>query len=111
MNKILYPGPGRIVVEPLPTSQEHDLGNGTKLWLPRESWGEAIIAKVVGIHGKYLKDGEEVESQYALGTTVIIGKHTGTKLTIDRRDFVVITESSVVAELVEPKDEPAQPSV
>lgn len=109
-HRYLLPGPGKLVVEPLPTSQELDIGGGKKLWLAGDN-RDAIMATVVAVCDRYSADGEEREPQYAKGAIVLIGKFVGTKVTIDRtRELIVVAESAIVAELVEVEDAPESPT-
>jgi co-chaperonin GroES (HSP10) len=76
-----------------------------------DSKNEGILATVIANHGKpFLDDGRPVTSGYEPGAVVLIGKYTGTKVTINREEHIVLAESSVIAEFIEESDDPAEPS-
>jgi hypothetical protein len=108
----LKPGPGRMIVEPLGLSEEYKLDDGTLLYLPHGTGkDDALICKVVGVYDKpYAENGMLIDgSEYALGTMVVIGKYTGTRLILNRKEVIVVPIHSVVAELVSEPEEPSGP--
>lgn len=105
MPKTLRPGPGKIVVKPFPPEQQLDVGGGAKLWLISDVKNEGIIGEVIANHGQdYIEDGRRVSPDYKVGAVVVIGKYTGTKLSVDRETVIVVPEQSIIAEILDEPD-------
>jgi chaperonin GroES len=103
----IKPGPGRILVEPFARDEQLDVGDGKKLWVIQDTSSEGIMGTVVGVHGQpYLQDGVQHDGDYKVGDVVIVGKFTGTRLSVDRKTFLVVPETSVLAELINEPDQP-----
>lgn len=102
MSYKIKPGPGKIAVEPVGSSNEIDLGEGKKLWVPTPANNEGMTAVVVAACEPYQSDeGTQFQSNYDVGDVVVVGKYTGTRLDIDRKSYVIMREADVLAQLVE----------
>lgn len=99
---ILEPGPGKIAVEQLPASEEVVVaGTSTRLWIPSAGNNEGIIGRVVFICKPWFDGVQEMQSNYDIGDTVIIGKYSGTKLDVGRVNYIVLDQSSILAKIVQ----------
>lgn len=96
---VLRPGPGRIAVQQLSDSNEYQIpGTDTKLWVPSVSQNEGIVARVAAVCGNYQSDsGTEFEPNYRINDLIIIGKFTGTRVSIGRDTYVILFEKDVLA--------------
>ena len=107
---ILKPGPGRIAVQQLSDSNEVrvDGPNGpVNLWVPSTNQNEGIVGRVVAVCANYQSDaGVEFEPNYKIGDIIVIGKFTGTRLSIGREVYTILFEKDVLASVVqqEPND-------
>lgn len=107
MTKVpIRPGPGRIAILPMEASGEHTVpGTNIRLWVAPSPTHEGMIGEVVAICAPYTSDsGVEFDPNYDVGDIVVIGKFTGTRLTIGRETYTILHEADVLAEVVEVED-------
>lgn len=98
---LIRPGPGRIAIIPVDSSQEHQVqGTSISLWIPQSSTHEGQIGRVVATCDPYQSDaGVTFSPNYDVGNLVIIGKFTGTRLNIGRETYTILHESDVLASI------------
>ena len=60
------------------------------------------LVKAIG-EGKLLADGKIRPVGVSLGSKVLFGKYSGTEVTIDGEDFVILREDELLAELCDAK--------
>lgn len=109
---VIKPGPGRIAVLPVDSSQEHLVpGTDTRLWIPQSTSHEGLIGKVIATCAPYKSDaGVTFEPNYSIGELVIIGKFTGTRLNIGRETYTILHENDVLASIETEEVQDASPA-
>ena len=92
----LKPLDDRIVVEPL-EAEETSRGG---IVLPDSAKEKPQQGKVVAVGpGKLNDDGERIPMSLKVGDTVLYGKYSGSEVTVDDKDLVIMRESDVLAKL------------
>lgn len=54
-------------------------------------------AKVIAVGPGGIVDGEEVKMQVKVGDTVIYSKYSGTEVTLEDEDFIIVSQSDILA--------------
>lgn len=54
-------------------------------------------AEVVAVGPGGIVDGEEVKMQVKVGDTVIYSKYSGTEVTLEDEDFIIVSQSDILA--------------
>lgn len=104
---IIRPGPGKIAVKKLDLSQEIPVlrfdGSKTRLHVVSSESTEGIIAEVVFNAKPWIEEGlDRVHNpEYDIGDIVVIGRWTGTKLNINREEYIILREEDVLCSLSE----------
>ena len=84
----------RVVVSPLDEAEQMRGG----LYIPdtakeKPSQGEVIAAGP----GKVSDDGTRIEMDVSVGDKVLYGKYSGTDVTLDGEDYLILRESDILA--------------
>lgn len=93
----LYPSSGRVAVK------LKDIERTTKsgiVLLSDASAPKPSVGTVAAVCKEYELEGEDYEPLYPIGSIVIFGKYTGTRLSVGRDTYIVMRESDILAELV-----------
>lgn len=93
----LYPASGRVAVK------LKDIERTTKSGITLISDASApkpSVGTVAAVCKEYELEGEDYEPLYPIGSIVIFGKYTGTRLQVGRDTYIVMRESDILAELV-----------
>lgn len=90
----IHPLADRIVVKPAEAEEKTKGG----LYLPdtakeKPVWGEVIAAGP----GKTSDDGKKVPMEVKVGDKVLYGKYSGTEITVDGQEVLIMRESDVFA--------------
>ncbi|KAB2923676.1 MAG: co-chaperone GroES [Bacteroidetes bacterium] len=90
----IHPLADRIVVKPAEAEEKTKGG----LYLPdtakeKPVWGEVIAAGP----GKTTDDGKKVQMEVKVGDKVLYGKYSGTEITIDGQEVLIMRESDIFA--------------
>ncbi|MEJ2334470.1 MAG: co-chaperone GroES [Gemmatimonadales bacterium] len=86
----------RVVVEPLEESEEMRGG----LYLPDTAQEKPQQGTVVAVGpGRLSDEGERMPVELETGQRILYGKYSGTEVTIDGQDVLIIKESDVLAVL------------
>ncbi len=89
------PYPGKVVVEITETEETYG-----KIIIPATARETRVIGTVVAVYAATVDDnGEKWEPWCKAGDTVIIGKYTGTEVTIARRKYVIMKENDILARI------------
>jgi len=92
----LKPLDDRIVVEPLEAEEKSRGG----IVLPDSAKEKPQQGKVVAVGpGKLNDDGARIPMSLKVGDTVLYGKYSGSEVTVDDKDLVIMRESDVLAKL------------
>jgi len=84
----------RVVVTP--TEEDEQMRGG--LYIPDTAKEKPQQGKIVALGpGKLSEEGTRVEPDVELGQTVLYGKYSGTDVTIDGEDFLILRESDILA--------------
>ena len=54
-------------------------------------------AEVIAVGPGGIVDGEEVKMQVKVGDTVIYSKYSGTEVTLEDEDFIIVSQSDIIA--------------
>lgn len=54
-------------------------------------------AEVIAVGPGGIVDGEEVKMQVKVGDTVIYSKYSGTEITLEDEDFIIVSQSDILA--------------
>ncbi len=86
----------RVVVEPLEESEEMRGG----LYIPDTAQEKPQQGTVVAVGpGRLSDEGERMPVELETGQRILYGKYSGTEVTIDGQDVLIIKESDVLAVL------------
>ena len=68
--------------------------------LPENAKEKPQQAKVLAVgQGKLLDNGTRAKPDVAVGETILFGKYSGTELTVDGVDVIILRESDILAKL------------
>ena len=84
----------RILVEPAAAEERTASG----IFIPDTAKEKPQRGKVVAVGaGKVSDKGEVIASQLKVGDTVLYGKYSGTELTIEGKEYLIMKESDIFA--------------
>ena len=86
----------RVVVEPLEETEEMRGG----LYIPDTAKEKPQQGSVIAIGpGRRTDEGERIPVELSEGDRILYGKYSGTEVTVDGRELLIIKESDVLAVL------------
>ena len=86
----------RVVV--LPLEEEEQMRGG--LYIPDTAKEKPQSGKIVAVGpGKLSEEGVRIEPDVKVGQTVLYGKYSGTEVTVEGEDYLILRESDVLAVL------------
>ncbi len=92
----LKPLDDRVVVKRLDSEEKSEGG----IFLPDTAKEKPQRGKVAAIgNGKILDSGERSEMSLKVGDEILFGKYSGTDVTVNKQDYVVMRESEVLAKI------------
>jgi chaperonin GroES len=84
----------RVVIEPLEAEEKTTGG----IYLPDTAKEKPQMGKVVAAGpGKVADSGQLIKSEVKVGDTVLYGKYSGTDITLDGKDYLIVRESDILA--------------
>jgi len=84
----------RVVIKALEESEQMRGG----LYIPDTAKEKPSQGEVVAVGpGKFSDDGERVEMEVKVGDKVLYGKYSGTEITLDSQEYLILRESDVLA--------------
>ncbi|MEE2669594.1 MAG: co-chaperone GroES [Gemmatimonadota bacterium] len=84
----------RVVIVPL---EEEDQMRGG-LYIPDTAKEKPQSGEVVAVGaGKLSDEGVRIEPDVSVGQTVLYGKYSGTEVTVEGEDFLILRESDILA--------------
>ena len=90
----IKPMADRVVVEPLEETEEMRGG----LYIPDTAKEKPQQGQVVAVGpGRMNDDGERIPMEVSVGDRVLYGKYSGTEVTVDGNEYLIIKESDVLA--------------
>ena len=86
----------RVVVQPLEEAEQMRGG----LYIPDTAKEKPQQGKVVAVGpGKFSEQGERIEPDVKAGDTVLYGKYSGTDVTVDGQEYLILREADILAVL------------
>ena len=90
----LKPLADRVVIEPIEADDKTSGG----IYLPDTAKEKPQMGKVVAVGaGKTTEAGQTVKPEVKVGDKVLYGKYSGTDVTFDGKDYLIVRESDVLA--------------
>jgi chaperonin GroES len=90
----LKPLSDRVVIEPLEAEEKTSGG----IYLPDTAKEKPQMGKVVAAGaGKLTDAGELLKLEVKVGDKVLYGKYSGTDVTIEGKDYLIVRESDILA--------------
>ena len=84
----------RVVVEPLDAEEKTSGG----IYLPDTAKEKPQMGKVVALGpGKVSDTGKKIALQVKVGNKILYGKYSGTEVTIDGKNYLIMRESDIFA--------------
>jgi chaperonin GroES len=84
----------RIVIKPSPAEEKSRGG----IILPDTAKEKPVVGEVVAIGpGKVTDDGKTVKPEVKVGDKVLYGKYSGTEVTIEGEEYLIMREADVFA--------------
>ena len=84
----------RIVVKPSPAEEMTKGG----IFLPDTAKEKPVVGEVVAAGpGRHGDDGKLVPMEVKVGDKVLYGKYSGTEVTLDRQEYLIMRESDIFA--------------
>ena len=84
----------RVVIEPLEAEDKTSGG----IYLPDTAKEKPQMGKIVAAGpGKTSDAGELIKMEVKVGDKVLYGKYSGTDVTIDGKDYLIVRESDILA--------------
>jgi chaperonin GroES len=90
----IQPLADRVVVQPLEESEEMRGG----LYIPDTAKEKPMQGSIVAVGpGKLSDENERIKPDVEVGQTVLYGKYSGTEVSVDGEDFLILRESDILA--------------
>jgi len=84
----------RVVVQALDEAEQTKGG----LYIPDTAKEKPQQGKIIAVGpGKLSEEGKRLEPDVKKGDTVLYGKYSGTEVTVDGEDFLILRESDILA--------------
>jgi chaperonin GroES len=84
----------RVVIEPLEAEDKTKGG----IYLPDTAKEKPQMGKVVAAGpGKVADSGQLIKAEVKVGDTVLYGKYSGTDITLEGKDYLIVRESDILA--------------
>ncbi len=84
----------RVVVKPAPAEEKTKGG----IILPDTAKEKPVIGEVVAVGpGKVTDDGKKIALEVKVGDKVLYGKYSGTEVTIDGEEYLIMREADIFA--------------
>ena len=84
----------RVVIKPSPADEKTKGG----IILPDTAKEKPVIGEVVAVGpGKVADDGKKIPPEVKVGDKVLYGKYSGTEVTIDGDEYLIMREADVFA--------------
>ena len=95
-SKMIKPLADRIVVKPAEAEQKTSSG----LFIPDNAKEKPMQGKVVAVGpGRKNDKGDVVAMEVKVGDVVLYGKYSGTEVTVDGENYLIVKEADVIATL------------
>ncbi len=85
----------RIVVEAL-AAEEKTAGG---IIIPDNAKEKPQQGKVVAVGSGKVEDGKKIEMELKVGDTILYGKYSGTEITVEGKEYLIMRENDVLAKI------------
>jgi chaperonin GroES len=90
----IQPLADRVVVQPLEETEEMRGG----LYIPDTAKEKPMQGNIIAVGpGKLSDEGKRIEMDVSVGDRVLYGKYSGTEVSIDGSDYLIVRESDILA--------------
>jgi chaperonin GroES len=90
----IQPLADRVVVQPMEDTEQMRGG----LYIPDTAKEKPMQGTIVAVGpGKLSDENERIAPDVAVGDTVLYGKYSGTEVSVDGEDYLILRESDVLA--------------
>jgi chaperonin GroES len=89
----IQPLADRVVIEPLEETEEMRGG----LYIPDTAKEKPQQGKIVAVGPGRVEKGDRVPMELSVGQKVLYGKYSGTEITLDDSQYLIVKESDVLA--------------
>ncbi len=90
----LKPLADRVVIKPSPAEEKTKGG----IILPDTAKEKPVIGEVVAVGpGKVTDDGKKVSPEVKVGDKVLYGKYSGTEVTVEGEEYLIMREADIFA--------------
>jgi chaperonin GroES len=90
----IQPLADRVVVQPMEDTEQMRGG----LYIPDTAKEKPMQGSIVAVGpGKLSDENERIAPDVAVGDTVLYGKYSGTEVSVDGEDYLILRESDVLA--------------
>jgi chaperonin GroES len=83
----------RVVVKPIEESEQMRGG----LYIPDTAKEKPQQGEIVAVGNGKFEDGKRVEMELKVGDKVLYGKYSGTEVTVENEQYLILRESDVLA--------------
>jgi chaperonin GroES len=84
----------RVIIKPAPAEEKSKGG----IILPDTAKEKPVIGEIVAVGpGKVSDDGKKVAMELKVGDKVLYGKYSGTEVTIDGENYLIMREADIFA--------------
>jgi len=84
----------RVVIKPSPAEEKTKGG----IILPDTAKEKPVVGEVVAVGpGKIADDGKKVPMEIKVGDKVLYGKYSGTEVTVDGEEYLIMREADIFA--------------
>jgi len=84
----------RVIIKPAPAEEKSKGG----IILPDTAKEKPVIGEIVAVGpGKVADDGKKVTMELKVGDKVLYGKYSGTEVTIDGENYLIMREADIFA--------------
>ena len=89
----IQPLADRVVIRPLEETEEMRGG----LYIPDTAKEKPQQGEIVAVGAGRIEEGERVPMELEVGQKVLYGKYSGTEVTLDDQQYLIVKESDVLA--------------
>ena len=91
---MIKPLADRVLIEPAPAEEKTESG----LYIPDNAKEKPMQGKVIAVGpGKKDENGKAIPMEIKVGDQVIYGKYSGTEVSVEGKDYLIVRESDVFA--------------
>ena len=91
---MIKPLADRVLIEPAPAEEKTESG----LYIPDNAKEKPMQGKVIAVGpGKKDENGKAIPMEIKVGDKVLYGKYSGTEVSVEGKDYLIVRESDVFA--------------